>query len=137
MKWNWEIVCQQSLRHVKKAKRKKKFKMGSSFLIENDTGEIYWVTKREASRDCWTGPTDGKYGLFPERRLVRKSSLKIIFSSFKSLGFWFTLDLFNLSKYNSILEEFYSLLKTKSKSLKVFENAFIHYEDNLVVYKFY
>ena len=48
-----------------------------------------------------------------------------------------TLDLFNLSKYKGILEEFYSLLKIKSKSPKVFENASIRYEDNLVVYKFY
>ena len=48
-----------------------------------------------------------------------------------------TLDLFNLSKYNSILEEFYSLLKIKSKSPKVFENASIHFEGNVVVYKFY
>ena len=45
--------------------------------------------------------------------------------------------LFNSSKYNSILEEFYSLLKINSKSPKVFENASIHYEDNLVFYKFY
>ena len=49
----------------------------------------------------------------------------------------YTLDLFNLSKYNSIMEEFYSLLKINSKSPKVFENASIRYEDNLVVYKFY
>ena len=48
-----------------------------------------------------------------------------------------TLDLFNLSKYKGIFEEFYSLLKTKSKPPKVFENASIHCEDNLVVYKFH
>ena len=48
-----------------------------------------------------------------------------------------TLNLFNLSKYKGILEEFYSLLKIKLKSLKVFENANIHFEDNLVFYKFY
>ena len=48
-----------------------------------------------------------------------------------------TLNLFNLSKYKGILEEFYSLLKIKSKSPKVFENASIHFEGNVVVYKFY
>ena len=49
----------------------------------------------------------------------------------------YTHALFNLSKYKGIFEEFYSLLKIKSKPPKVFENASIHCEDNLVVYKFY
>ena len=44
---------------------------------------------------------------------------------------YYTLNLFNLSKYKGILEEFYSLLKIKLKSPKVFENAYIHFEDNL------
>ena len=48
-----------------------------------------------------------------------------------------TLDHFNLSKCKGILKEFYSLLKIKSKSPKVFENASIHFEGNVVVYKFY
>ena len=48
-----------------------------------------------------------------------------------------TLDLFNSSKHKGILGEFYSLLKIKSISPKVFENASIHFEGNVVVYKFY